>query len=212
VTDVAGWTYEAAAHRSALALAGSAALGIISGLGPCAVARGAAIAAMTEGAPRRAVVFAILAYAAGTGIGYVAYGTVAGIALRAAAWSSLSYGALAVVLACAGISCLVRPGAHAHRRRITSAGGAALLGLGASLTLSPCCTPFVVGLTASAFGDLRFAVVLLSGFTLGHIAPAAGMAAMACAGRGVAKVRSDLVAFASGTIALAMSAYYGLLA
>lgn len=211
MTDVAGWTYQAAAHRSGLAVVGSIALGVVSGLGPCALARGAAIAALTEGASRRSVIRTVLAYAAGASLGYVAYGTIAGVAFRAAAWSSYSYAVLAAVLACTGVASLVRTPAHPHQERVTSIGGASLLGLGASLTISPCCTPFVVALTGIAFGDARFAALLLGGFTIGHVAPAAAMASLTSAGRDLGKLRQGAVAFASGTISLAMAAYYGLL-
>jgi hypothetical protein len=211
VTDIAGWTYQAAVHRSALAIAGGVVLGLVSGLGPCALARAAAIVALTEAAPRRGVVLALLAYAAGASVGYVAFGTIAGFAMGAAAWSSYSYAGLAGILLFAGIASLVRPPAHRHGTGATSIGGASLAGLGSSLTLSPCCTPFVLALTAVAFGDARFAAVLLCGFTAGHVVPAVAMAAIARAGRTLGNLRPDFVAFASGTISLALAGYYGLL-
>ena len=211
MTDIAGWTYQAAAQRSLFAVVGSAALGVVSGLGPCSLARCMAMTAMTGGASRRNVAFAVSAYAVGAAVGYVAYGTIAGVAFRVAAWSSYSYAVLAAVLACTGIASLVRAPVHAHEPRVAPIGGATLLGLGASLTLSPCCAPFVVALTGILFGDLGFASLLLCGFTIGHVAPAAAMAAMASVGRKLVTVRPSVVAFVTGTVSLAMAGYYGLL-
>lgn len=209
--DVAGWTYQAAAQRSLYAVVGSVALGVVSGLGPCSLARCMAITALTRGTSRRNVALAVTAYAIGAALGYVACGTIAGVAFRVASWSSYSYAALSAVLACAGIASLVRAPSHAHEARVASIGGATLLGLGASLTLSPCCAPFVVALTGIAFGDLGFATLLLCGFTIGHVAPAAAITAMASTGRKLVSVRPSVVAFATGTVSLAMAGYYGLL-
>ncbi len=169
--DVAGWTYIQAAHRSAFAPAGALVLGVLSGIGPCALSRGAALASLTSGASRGRVARAIVAYAAGAIAGYAAYGIVAGVAFRLAEWSAYSYAVLAAVLIGVGLASLLRAD---HRHGVSSepaSGVSFLLGCGGSLTLSPCCAPFVFALTASAFGDLRYGAVLLCWFAVGHVLP-----------------------------------------
>lgn len=209
--DVAGWTYLQAAHRTAFAPAGALFLGLLSGLGPCALSRGAALSALTAGAPFGRVARAVGAYAAGAIAGYALYGAVAGVAFRLMEWSAYSYAVLAAVLLGVGVATLVRP-EHAHGRSANRAAGTSfLLGCGGSLTLSPCCAPFVVALTASAFGDLRYAAFLLSWFAIGHVLPAAMMASASTAGRGWRSVRPAILSFATGTASLAMGCYFGLL-
>ena len=209
--DIAGWTYDAAAHRSVLAILGAVALGIVSGLGPCALARGSAIVSMDDRTSRRRILEIAAAYAGGASAGYIAYGAIAGLAFRAFAWSSASYAILTLVLFVTGVGSIVRVGHRDERAPVRSFGGAFLLGLGGSLAFSPCCTPFVFALSASAFGDARYAAALLGAFALGHVLPALGMASIVRVGQRLHSLRPDIVTFASGTISLAMAGYYGLL-
>jgi cytochrome c biogenesis protein CcdA len=212
MTDVAGWTFDMAARHATYAPAGAFALGVVSGLGPCALARGAALASLTADATATRVAVSLGSYAAGAAAGYVAYGTIATFAFRAAAWSSYSYACLAVVLLATGLRSILHCHDHHHEnRRARSIGGALVLGFGGSIVLSPCCTPFVFALIASAAADARYAAWLLLCFAFGHVAPAALIAAGARCGRRLSGVRPNITSFASGTISLAMAAYYGLL-
>lgn len=211
MTDVAAWTYAQAAHRSVYAPAGALVMGVLSGLGPCALSRGAALAAMTSGASRGRMARAVGAYSAGAIAGYALYGAVTGVALRLIEWSAYSYAILSMVLVGVGLATLLRPdhrhGASPH----PSSGVSFLLGCGGSLTLSPCCAPFVFALTASAFGDLRYGAFLLGWFALGHVVPAVAMACISGAGRRLRSIRPAFVSFATGTVSLAMGCYFGLL-
>lgn len=209
--DVAGWTYAQAASHSTFALAGALVLGLLSGLGPCALSRGAALAALTAGAPLVRLIRVVGAYAIGAIVGYALYGVVAGVALRILEWSTYSYAMLSAVLLGVGVVSLLR----ADHRHVTTphraSGISFLLGCGGSLTLSPCCAPFVVGLAASAFGDARYAAVLLCWFAVGHVLPAATMASLSSAGREWHAIRPTFVSFVTGTVSLAMGCYFGLL-
>jgi hypothetical protein len=214
MTDLARWTFDMAARRDAFAPLGAATIGVVSGLGPCALARGAALAALTDGVRIRRAIAALASYAAGASAGYVAYAAVASFAFRAAAWSSCSYAALSLVLCAVGVRGLVRRSDHRERHGGGSpgtAGSALLLGVGGSIVLSPCCTPFVFALIACATGDARYAAWLLLCFACGHIAPASALAVGARIGTRIRGLAPDSISFASATISLAMAVYFGLL-
>jgi cytochrome c biogenesis protein CcdA len=153
--------------------------------------------------------------------GYVALGLVAGALIAIAGASRLTYGALSAGLAIGGLVTLFggRDLCSCHdrsRRRPTSAGGAFLLGASGTLVVSPCCTPLVAAIASLTIfaGHTREGTLLLGTFALGHVVPLALCAALGSRfGTVLARITvPHAPAIVAGTLMLALSAYYGLLA
>jgi cytochrome c-type biogenesis protein len=226
VTDLVGESLRAVGSRSALAYPLVFGAGIVTSIGPCAAPRYVAVAALVHAA--RAPWKIVLAFAAGLVGAYVALGAAAGAA--GALWSASAaiYDALALALLAGGIATLLRaaPAADAHAcgghearrgsRGTVSTGGAFLLGASSVLVVSPCCTPIVAGIAGLTIATSRtlHGVTLLAAFACGHVVPVA--LAGALGRRFAASVRrlaaSQAPAIVSGSLMLALAAYYGTLA
>lgn len=226
MTDLLGESLRAVGSRSALAYPLVFGAGIVTSVGPCAAPRYVAVAALAHAA--RAPWKIVLAFAAGLVGAYVGLGAAAGAV--GALWSASRavYGALAFALLAGGIVTLLRAalggdavgcsgdGAQRGSQGTVSAGGALLLGASSVLVVSPCCTPIVAGIAGLTIATSRTldGVTLLAAFACGHVVPVA--LAGALGGRFAVSVRrlaaSQAPTIVSGSLMLALAAYYGALA
>jgi cytochrome c-type biogenesis protein len=227
VIDALGEALAAVAARSAFAYPLVFAAGIVTSIGPCAAPRYVAIAACAQAARRPWVVVA--AFAGGLVGAYVVLGAVAGA--LGALWSASGtvYAVLAAMLGVSGVVTLARArsGAHANEhahahhgvartRRSVSLGGVLLLGASSAVVVSPCCTPVaaaIAGLTMTS-GHGADGVALLAAFACGHALPVVAAGALGMRLSAVLRriAASQAPAIVSGSLMLALSAYYGILA
>jgi thiol:disulfide interchange protein DsbD len=231
VIDIVGEGLRAVADRTPVAYPLVFAAGAATSIGPCAAPRYIAVAALVSAT--RSPAHIVAAFVAGLASAYVLLGTAAG--LLGAVWSRswILYAALACVLGAGGVITLFggrRPcqpceGANAANAFEASAcasqgraglGGAFLLGAGSALVVSPCCTPVVAGIAGltAASGHTAAGVLLLATFACGHAIPvvAAGALGSRIASALRRIVASHAPAVVSGTLMIALAAFYGLLA
>lgn len=218
--DPLTFSIEAIARNDAARLPLVTFAGVVTSLGPCVAPRYITIAALLgEGRRRRTVA----AFVAGMLTAYVALGFGAGVLVQLAGQASALYLALAAALAFGGITTLLRGSgcAHAHHgdggagnppRRLSAI---FCLGAASALIISPCCTPVVAavaGISATGANPLTRAA-LLGAFALGHAAPlfAVGSLGSLCARTFHRWNASPAPAIISGSLMLALGAYYGLL-
>ena len=196
--------------------------GAVTSIGPCVAPRYIALASIAHG-PRRTRT--VLAFVAGIVTVYVALGFGAGLLTAVMQNASAIDIVLAVALGAGGLvtllrrsQCHVHEHEHEHEgdvppRRL---GGIFSLGAASALVISPCCTPIVAAVVAFPSLDptpwLRAA--LLGAFALGHAAP---LLVLGSAGAAFARPlrrwnASPAPAVVSGTLMLALGAYYGVLA
>ena len=190
--------------------------GAVTSIGPCVAPRYVALASVLTG-ERRALTLA--AFVTGAMTVYAALGLGAGllglVTHNAAAFDAI----LAAVLAGAGLATLVRGPQceHVHRaalqpRRLS---GVFSLGAASALVVSPCCTPVVAAVAAFPMLDASpvTRAVLLGAFAFGHAAPIVllGSAGALCARPLRRWNASAAPSVVSGTLMLALGAYYGLL-
>ena len=221
--DAVSTGLHAVATRSPLAYPLVFTAGAVTGLGPCAASRYVALAALVSGSPRPWRTVA--AFVAGLVGAYVVLGAAAGA--LGALWSAsgLVYAALAVALAVAGITTLLRGNTphHAHAgagdaraAARASLGGTFLLGASSAFVVSPCCTPVVAGIAGltTAGGHTATGVALMGAFACGHALPVvcAGALGMRAARMLQRLTASHAPAVVAGTLMLALAAYYGVLA
>lgn len=218
----------AVATRSPVAFPLVFAAGAATSVGPCAAPRYVALAALVNASRRPWRIVA--AFAAGLVGAYVVLGAAAGA--LGALWSAsrLVYAALAIALSVAGIATLLRGGGGSHVHEASAAddagtgtnagraslGGTFLLGASSAFVVSPCCTPIVAGIAGltTASGHTGTGVALLATFACGHALPVVSAGAL---GTRVARALRHLAAshapaVVSGTLMLALAAYYGVLA
>jgi cytochrome c-type biogenesis protein len=223
VIDVVSEGLRAVATRSPLAAPLVFAAGVATSAGPCVAPRYVAVTALAQSARRPWSV--IVTFVSGIAAAYVVLGLVTGAV--GALWmrSAPLYGLLGAALAAGGLVTLLRADGspcreHAHARvvrgRGRSAGGVFLLGATSALVVSPCCTPVVAaiaGITTTGTRPLE-GVMLLLAFALGHALPLAGAGVL---GRRIGDFFSRIAAsqapaIVSGSLMLALGAYYGALA
>jgi cytochrome c biogenesis protein CcdA len=218
--DPVGLSIEAISRGDAARLPLVAAAGLMTSLGPCVAPRYVALAALL-GQRRRARTVA--AFVAGMLTAYAALGFGTGLLFGIAGHASALYLTLAAALVLGGTATLLRGSTCSHaqpERRVPEAprraSAAFSLGAASALVVSPCCTPVVAavaGMTAADANPLARAA-LLGAFALGHAAPlfAAGSLGGFCARWLQAWNASPAPAVVSGSLMLALAAYYGLLA
>ena len=193
-----------------------AAAGLATSVGPCVAPRYIAVAALL-GERRRTLTIA--AFVAGLTTAYATLGFAAGLLAQVTGHTSALDAALAAALAAGGLATLLRRSQCTHApqpRTPQRLSGIFCLGAASALVVSPCCTPVVaalIGLEGGAADPLARAA-LLTAFALGHAAPlvAAGSLGALCARPLRAWTASPAPAVVSGTLMLALGAYYGLLA
>ncbi len=193
--------------------------GAATSLGPCVAPRYVAIVALL-GERRRTLT--IVTFVAGILTAYAALGFGAGVLGQMAARASMLYVVLAAILALSGLTTLFRATGCVHEhdghhepappRRLSAVFS---LGAASAFVVSPCCTPIiaaVVGMTAGDANPLSRAA-LLGAFAFGHAAPlfAAGSLGSIFARRFRGWNASPAPGTVSGTLMLALGAYYGLL-
>ncbi len=217
--DVLSDGLRAAATRSAAAYPLIALAGAATSVGPCVAPRALAVAALAHRAARPAPVIA--AFIAGVLGAYAAVAAGAGAVASLLGASHAAYALLAAALAVAGTITLARANgtqcdarAH-HASRRSGLGGVALLGASSALVVSPCCAPAVAaiaGLTAAS--GRADGVALAAAFAFGHALPlvAAGMAGARVASGLRTIAAHQAPAIVSGTLMLALAAFYGAVA
>lgn len=217
--DALGESLQAAAHGSPLAYPLVFAAGVITSVGPCVAPRYVAVAALAHGSAHPSRV--IGAFLAGLIGAYVTLGLAAGSVGALWSNSTLIYALLALALASGGMLALLRGAPerhrHAHRSAIPgNAGGTFLLGASSAFIVSPCCTPVIAGIAGltTLGGHALEGALLLAAFGLGHgsplvVAGAFGTRISRCFARLSASEAPTVI---SGSLMLALAAYYGVLA
>ncbi len=224
MSDPLGDALQGLANGSVRGLPLAALAGVATSIGPCVAPRYLALTALIgEHRP----LGPILAFIAGITLVSVALGSAVSALATAVANVSLIDALLAIGLIAAGLLTLLRephacaagthapPAARSHAPRARCSGAFAL-GAGSALVVSPCCTPFLAAFAGfGAFDrDPLLASSYLVAFALGHAAPLAlaGVLGGACAAHAHRVAASAAPAIVSGTLMLALGAYYGLLA
>lgn len=190
--------------------------GAVTSIGPCVAPRYVALATVLTG-PRRGLT--IGAFVLGVMTVYAALGLGAGMLGIVTSNAAMLDAVLALVLVSAGIITLLRsPRCEQHApvamqpRRLS---GVFSLGAGSALVVSPCCAPVVAAVAAFPALDVSpvSRAVLLGAFALGHAAPIVvlGAAGSVCAQRLRRWNAGPAPAVVSGTLMLALGAFYGLL-
>jgi len=217
--DPIALSVEAIARGDAARLPLVAFAGLVTSFGPCVAPRYIAVASLLGD---RRQTLTIVAFVFGMLTAYAALGFGAGLLGQVAGHASALYTVLAAALAGGGLVTLLRTPScdHAHHAAPNSAphrlSGVFSLGAASAFVVSPCCTPVVAAVLGMTAGDANpvSRVLLLGGFTLGHAAPLflVGSLGSIFARRLRAWNASPAPAVVSGSLMLALSGYYGLLA
>ena len=214
MTDPVAATLDALARHDVVRLPAAFAAGALTSIGPCVAPRYVAVAAVLQRGGRR--VPAVLVFVAGLLAGYAVLGFGAGIVGSLVAHAGVLYVALAAGLVVCGLVQLLRnpaPAGHQHGLR---GSGTFALGAGSTLIVSPCCTPIVAAIAGMGAFDGRPAIsaLFLATFALGHALPLLALAVTGSlfAGPFATPDGRALTATISGTLMLALGAYYGMLA
>lgn len=188
--------------------------GAVSSIGPCALPRCIAAAGMT--APTfRALASKFVVLQAGLVAGYCIVGLGSAVLAAIVRHSMAFYVVLAGLLCVAGISMLLRDrvqcGHSAERAGARS--GTFLMGASFAFVVSPCCTPVVLAVGTLSATPL-YAAVLMAAFAAGHGVPmlAAMLGSQAVRQRLRSGIVERIAASFSGTLLLALGAYYAVLA
>jgi thiol:disulfide interchange protein DsbD len=192
--------------------------GALTSAGPCVAPRYLTLAAIVHGAARPWSV--IVTYVGGLVAAMIALGLTLDVLTRLRDLAGVIDVGLALALATAGLATLARGATcaphHAHRPHALGAGGVALLGASGALVVSPCCTPVLLGIAGLAVTGSRVggATLLLTAYALGHALPLLLTGAV-----GTPLVRAFATfagthapATVSGTLMLALAAYYAVIA
>jgi thiol:disulfide interchange protein DsbD len=202
--------------------------GLITSIGPCVAPRYIALAALAHRAPRPWLTATV--FATGIVAAYVMIGVCAGSLAQLQQWSTAIDLAFAAALAAGGLMTLLRDDTHTHTRthvhtqahvansRVAEPRSwtVACMGAASALVVSPCCTPVVAAIAGlAAFGARPVeGALLLAAFAAGHVLP---LGVVVCAPAGLAttlrsRVSTHAGAVISGTLLLALAAFYGVLA
>ena len=207
---------DALAHRDLMRLPAVFFAGVVTSIGPCVAPRFIALAALLERSRSRVPILA--AFVGGLVLVYAALGCAAELVGAIGAYAGAIDALLACGLALCGIAVLVRD-PHAHAGRVPDPArpsGAFVMGAGSALIVSPCCTPVVAAVAGmSAFsGSPALGALFLAAFAAGHALP---LVLLTTSGswvthRFVHRYDGAASAVISGTLMLALAAYYGVLA
>jgi len=201
--------------RSAYAAPLVFAMGIASSIGPCVAPRFMALAACVTGNKR--VTQTVTAFVGGLIVAYVVFGFAISLISNLQFLASSIYVIVAVALVAGGLYTLWHargPDACDHPAAPTflTWWRTALFGASFAFVVSPCCTPFVIAILVltARLGSPAMGLFLLAVFALGHSVP---LVAYGIAGGRVntllSRFRLDqAAAIASGTLMLALGAYY----
>jgi thiol:disulfide interchange protein DsbD len=191
--------------------------GLVTSLGPCVAPRYVALATLLGGKRR---VAPIAAFVAGIVTVYAALGLGVGLLAVVTQHASLLDSVLAFALISSGLVTLLRPPVCDHVRaaattRTHRLSGIFTLGAASGLVVSPCCTPMLAAVAAFPALDVPPFTrgTLLAVFALGHSAPllATGLTGAALARRVQRWSAAPAAGVVSGTLLIALGAYYGVL-
>lgn len=191
--------------------------GLATSVGPCIAPRYVALASVLNG-PRRAV--GAVSFIAGLVTVYTALGFGVGLFGSVLRHAAALDAVLAVALVVGGVVTLVRGpqchhDSHENDRPFPRSSGIFCLGAASALVISPCCTPVVAAVATFPSLDPSpwTRATLLAAFAVGHAAPLVLLGfAGTIAGRTLQRLNaSPAPVVISGTLMLALGAYYGAL-
>jgi cytochrome c-type biogenesis protein len=200
-----------------LAVAAAFGAGLSTSVGPCVAPRYLALTAITAHTRGRSRYLRVVCFVAGLLACYALLGTAASLIGQVEVFSRVIYLALAAAFLGFGLHALLVRRSCAHSARRQPLGGIALASGGAlGLVLSPCCSP-VVAIIASVGlspGSIATSLTGALAFAAGHLAPLATIGLGVGASERLTGIRalSGAGSTVSGGLALALAAYYGLLA
>jgi cytochrome c biogenesis protein CcdA len=215
VIDPLGIALDGAGTHRIVGLPLAVLAGAATSIGPCVAPRYLALAALIG--TRRPFV-PVAAFMLGLVIATVTLGAGASIAAVLVTHVATIDAVMAVLLIGLGIATIVREPrcTHATALRPVRASGAFALGAASALVVSPCCTPLIVGFAGlGAFDrDPLVACAYVAAFAFGHALPLAfaGIASTPFAAAGRVLAATAAPAVVSGSLTIALGAYYGLLA
>jgi cytochrome c-type biogenesis protein len=190
--------------------------GLATSVGPCVAPRYLAlsvIAARTTG-PARWI--RIGSFVAGLLACYALLAAAASLIGQLTTFSRSVYLVLALAFLAFGVHALIVRRSCAHAAKQPSGAGALLTGTALGLVLSPCCSPVIAMLAAVGVssGSLATSLSGALAFASGHVAPLVAIGFGFSTFERFAPVRSFSGAGTtiSGALALALAAYYALLA
>jgi cytochrome c-type biogenesis protein len=221
IADIFSDAARSIALRSCFAPLFTLAAGALSSLGPCTAPRLLAVVSCT-GSARRAPL-RVWSFCGGLITGYATLGLSTSLIARLIDIATWTYAALACALLAGGISTLVHADSstheHAHDTKgktDANLGATFLLGASFAFVIAPCCTPLVATIAAytAESGDPSYGAAMLALFALGHSLPIvlAGSSSTAFARILRAAASHQIAAIVSGTLMLALSAFYWCLA
>jgi cytochrome c-type biogenesis protein len=192
--------------------------GLVSGIGPCAGVRGAALMSLISGESggRRA---AVGAFVLGVMSAYSLLALAAPLFAELSRESTILYVVLGFGLVASGIRSLWgqrhRCGASPKPGR-RSVGAAFATGFASSAILSPCCTPLILCILTfqAQAGHPQTAAFLLAAFALGHAIPVVATTLLAAVPlrRFFTWAQGDSVAIVSGALQIGVGVFYAVLA
>lgn len=193
--------------------------GVVSSIGPCVAPRYLAIAGFASGSrrPTRAAA----AFVTGLVGAYLLLGYTAGWLGSIRALATIVDASMAAALLAAGAVMIWRaePAEHercSHPSRDLPAGGPLLLGAASAFVVSPCCTPMLAAIvaTASELGRPLAGAALLGCFAVGHALPLflAGTPGAFIGRFRLTGVAAQSPAVIGGALLLCLGAFYGALA
>jgi cytochrome c-type biogenesis protein len=202
---------------SAVAVATAFTAGLATSIGPCVAPRYLALSAIAARTTGRVRWIRIGSFVVGLLTCYALLAAMASLIGQLAAFSRIVYIVLALGFFAFGLQALLvrRSCAHASRTQASSA-GALLSGTALGLVLSPCCSPVIVMLAAvgASSGSLATSLSAALAFAAGHVAPLVtiGFGFSAVERFAPVRVLSGAGTTISSGLAIALAAYYGLLA
>ncbi|HEV3157019.1 MAG TPA: cytochrome c biogenesis protein CcdA [Candidatus Baltobacteraceae bacterium] len=212
--DTLAHTLLRASENPLLAVVSAFAIGMVTGIGPCAATRFIALITCigTRRSHRGSSLASFIAGSLTASIGIaVAIAAVAPLLMLSRWLDAL----IALGLTVSGLRILLRPSdahcAHVPPEAPLSLFGIFLLGASTSLVFTPCCAPVLAAIVAIVAGSglPHLGVALAMSFALGHLVPPIFVASGA--GTLTHRLNTDVSSTIGGTLLLALSAYYGLL-
>jgi len=202
--------------RSAFAAPLVFAIGVASSIGPCVAPRFLALAACVTG--NKNVARTVLSFISGLVVAYLLFGVAISLLSDLQIFASSIYVIVAGALVIGGLYTLWHARTthdaceHPAGPKLLTWWRTALFGASFAFVVSPCCTPVVIAILVitARMGSPLFGMLLLAIFALGHSVPL-----IACGVAGarfnafLSRFRLDqAAAIASGTLMLALGAYY----